>query len=262
MAVIYEVVAPRGLGDAIYQRAVVEHILSRGDEVKVWTYWRDLFEDLPVKLATKQEIDDLQNKKDLPDHNNLHAVSACMHCRVPYIMGLDKFTLACLQAGIEEPIELRISWKVRKPDLLRMIQEKADGRPIMVYQSLRKGRTPDDHVMRPKLEAYRAFINDHADHFRVKLGHHFYVDRTTDLPCELDLTDATMSPTWALDIIYISNLVFGENCYTPIAAQAMNRPFVLMMAREATRSNRPKVRGVLPHRMIQKPHLGKVVFDE
>lgn len=254
-------VAPKGLGDAIYLRAVAEHLLSQGKQLKLWTRWRDIFSDLPVDIATDKEMADLENKKDKPEHHKLNAVTACLHCRVPYIMGLDKFTLACLQAGIEEPIELKINWHTADYNLISTIKEKANGKPIMVYQPLRKGRTPDDEVMRPKQEAFTAFINSKTDYFKIKLGHFDYLNDSRNLACDLNFIDKT-TPAEALDIVSIADLVVGENCYLPIVAQAMDRKFVLMMARAAAQSERPKVHGVLPHRMVQKPHLGKVIWDE
>jgi hypothetical protein len=256
---VYALNAPRGLGDAIYLRAVALHLLAMGKAVKVFTRWPDVFSGMDVEFGSMAEVTALEGQKFRAPSTQVRNVMACLHCQVPYIAALDKFALACLQAGIEDEIELRIDWQVRNDDLVNRIRDAAGVRPIVVFQPLRKAHNEADEVLRPKAGAFAKYVGA-VEGFKVKVGS---AEFTTDdgLSCDLDLYGQT-SVTDVLDVVSCADLCVAENCFLPVAAQAMNRRFVLVMARRALASNLNKVRGITPERMMQKPHLGCVVFDE
>lgn len=256
-----ELNAPKGLGDAIYLRAVALHFLGRGEHLKIWTRWREVFTGLGVEFADADAVDTLIAKREREPRHDLRNVTACLHCRVPYIMARDKFALACLQAGIEDEIELRMCWSVSNASLVSAVRSKADGRPILIYQPPRHANNAPERVLQPHRAAVFKFLESRGDYLRVKIGHPEFTVDGPDLPCDLDLYGKTSVPE-AFDLISDADLVFGENCFLPVAAQAMDRSFVLMMSRRALTSNLNKVRGITPERMVQKPHLGRVIFDE
>lgn len=255
-----ELNAPKGLGDAIYLRAVALHLLDRGEKVRVWTRWREVFLGLNVAFAEAEDVETLIGKREREPRHDLRNVTACLHCRVPYIMARDKFALACLQAGIEEEIELRMGWEVRNPSIVKHVTMY--GKPILVYQPPRKISNDAEAQAQPHRAAFVRFLEGaKRDFIRVKVGHPDFTVDGDDLPVDLDLYGRT-SVADVFDLVSASDLVFGENCFLPVAAQAMDRKFVLMMSRRALSSNLNKVRGITPERMIQKLHLGRVLFDE
>lgn len=172
--------APKGLGDAIYVRAVALHLLRCGEQVKVYTRWPEVFADLGIEVDTLSHIDIRAPEVDVRN------VTACLHCQVPAILSLDKFTLACLQAGISEPVELRLDWTVKDTCLLADIRNRAGSRPIMLYQPLRKSKNTAQELMSPRAAPFREYLVGARNVFRVKIGHPDFT-RDDDLPCELDL---------------------------------------------------------------------------
>lgn len=86
-----------GLGDAIYVQAVARHLVMRGERLKVCTAWPDVFRPLGDMVTfapfTRQGIDILA------------------HYSIRKPQQTTQFQDVCLQAGIQEPVELRLDWK-------------------------------------------------------------------------------------------------------------------------------------------------------
>lgn len=249
---LIEINAPRGLGDAIYLRAVVLHLIGKGEKVKVYTLWPDVFRDLPIEVGDVNAI---------PDFDNLHHVTACLYCQAPAIQLLDKFTLACLQAGIAEPVEFKIDWRCRNTKLVDDVRSRAGGRPIMVYQPLKKAKNALQKMARPDAGPVHRFVANSADHFRVKVGHPAFTDDSPELGCELDLY-GKLSVGDVFDVVSGCDTVFGESCFVPVLAEAMDKPLVCMFARRAMESKNKALRGASPARLFKKPHLVRAVYDD
>lgn len=243
--------APKGLGDAIYLRALALHCLNAGERVEVCTRWPEVFAGLPVKIRSADRFD---------DYDALSHMVACLHCQVPHIRKIDKFRLACLQAGIAEPVELKLNWAVRNRPLVETITEKAAGKPILLFQPLKLAHNEEQKLMQPNAAAYSGFINSKAEFFRVKVGDAACVEKS-QLDCDLDLIGkASISDVF--DIATATDVIFGEMSYLPILAQAMDRKFTAMFSRRGIDSKNKRASGVTPERLIQKPHLATVLFDE
>lgn len=246
--------APTGLGDAIYVRAIVLHLLAKGERVTVLSRWPAVFSDLPVTVNSERQMDVRAPESDV------RHVTACLHCQIPAIMALDKFSLACLQAGIVEPVALKMDWKPRNPVLLSRIAADAAGRDIVLYQPLRRAGNLAEQTLRPMADAYRGLIAERQGSFRIRVGHPNFTE-DVDMPCELDLI-GRIAVEDALDIATVADEIIGENCYLPVVAQALGKPFVCMFSKRGLSSPFNKVRGVTPERSFHPPHLGRAVFDE
>jgi hypothetical protein len=247
--------APKGLGDAIYMRAIALHLLDRKKDVKVLTWWPDVFFDLPIKITSAN---------DYTNDDDLHHAMACLHCRVPAIRALDRFKLTCFQAQILEPVELRLGWKVRNQKLVDEIKQCADGRQIMLYQPRKMSKDGDQELTRPERAQFNTFVNrQRKGFFRVKTGHPHYVQDDTDLGCELDLFGKT-SVTDIFDIAAVSDMIFGEaSCFLPNLAESLDKPFTCMYARRGLAAvSRKRVWGIRPEFMIHKKHLATVIYDD
>lgn len=250
---MFELNAPKGLGDAIYLRAVVLHLLALGERVKVYTPWPDVFVGLPIEIAPPAA----SGSSDW----NLHSVTACLHCEVPLIRAMDKFTLACAQAGIAERIELKINWVTRNTGLVEDIKRRAAGRRVMIYQTVKRARNPVQEMWQPHRAAFNRFVAGQKDCFRVKLGHPDFTVTDESAECEIDLA-GKVSVTDVFDIASAAALIFGEDCFLPVLAQAMDRPFVCMFSSRGLNSNQRKIFCLTPERAFNKPHLGTAIFDE
>lgn len=241
--------ASKGLGDAIYLRAVVLHLLDRGEDLTVFTGWPDVFSDLPVTVKAYS---------DATGDEDWHHAKPCLHCRI--ITDMDSFAMACRQAGIEEPVELRADWKVRNKELIYRIRREAGGRRIFVYQPLKKTTNENQSLARPEWGAFRKVLEKNEDHFRIRLGHPSHLDDSA-APCELDLF-GKISVTDAFDIVSIADVVFGEPCYLFILAQAMNKPSISIFSGRGADSGRHRIVNFSPERLFNKRHLTSAMYDD
>jgi hypothetical protein len=248
-----KVTAPKGLGDAIYLRAIVLHLLASGLTVQVFTFWPLVFKGLPVTVTRADEITHLDDVR--------HAM-ACYHCRNPAVMAMDQFTRLCLQAGLGRTVDLRLDWTVSNHALVEAVKTEAAGRPILLYQPEKVSGNPDEKLLRPRRSTFARYIADRDDCFRVKIGHPRFTI-PTDLPCEMDLYGKT-SIRDVFDIAAVSDRIFGEAaCYLPILAQAMDKPFTAMFSRRGMAAqHRKRVWAIRPELIFHKQHLATAVFDD
>lgn len=240
----------RGLGDALYVRAVALHLLDKREQVTVFTRWPDVFSGLPVTL---QPLTAYTGREDL------HHVVSCLHCRLGAVKMLDKFTLACLQAGLDEPIPLRMDWKPLNNALLESIRAKAAGRPIFLYQPPKISGSDEQRDQEPSEGDFCRVVDENAGRFRIKVGHAKYVREYGG--SELDLF-GKLSVTDALDVCTIADLFFSTPSYLGIMAEALDRPHVCMFTRRAQVSPWVRTRSLTPLRFFHKPHLGTAIYDE
>lgn len=239
--------ASSGLGDAIHLRAAVLHLLDRGDRVMIFNRYAQVFADLPIKIRSVAAGDKCKV---------LRHFAYKLQRPSPTV---DNFTAACQRAGIEWPVTLAMRWTVKNEELVDRIMGLATGRKILIFQSPKKPDNEQQELLRPGIEAYNAFVADHHEHFRIRLGHSRFVEDYQE-PCELDLLDKT-SITEAFDIGTVGDLFFGESCYIPMMGEAMDKRFAIMFTRRALTAN-DRVANFTPERLFHKKHLGLAVYDE
>lgn len=247
-----ELNASKGLGDAIHMRAIALHLLRRGEQVTVFTGWAEVFGDLPVivkPLSARTGDEDLRHAKP------------CLHCRIEAVTHLDAFAMACLQAGIEEPVDLLMDWRIRNINLVQRVRQEADGRPVLLFQPLKKASNVNQALARPHREAFAAFVAGRADHFRVKIGRPQDLQPDGHPPCDLDLTGKTSVPD-VFDLGMACDAAFGESCFVLVMAEAMSKPFTWMFSRRGIESGRTHVQNIRPGRVFHKRHLATAVYDE
>lgn len=243
--------SPKGLGDAIHLRAIVLHLLERGEEIEVYTGWPEVFTGLPVVLRTHEQI---------ADHDQIRHAMACLHCCIPEIMGMSLFQNACRQAGIVEPVALRMDWKVKDGKRIRRIKARAAGKPILLYQPVKKANNAQQAELRPDRDAYRAYLQGMKGYFRIKVGNAAFTIDDPRLPVDLDLFNKT-TVSEVFDIATIADCFFSEDSYIQVIAQAMNKPVTWMFARKGESSAFSRSRNARPSRMIHRTDLVTVVYD-
>lgn len=238
------IAGPKGLGDAIYIRAIALHLIDAGKEVAVSTHWPDVFSGIPVAV------------KPLSDA----AVQVGFSLRHPLddgiyseFAGMNQFDIWCRRAGIAEPVRFDLRWEVRNCDLAERIRRKAAGRKVLVYQP-RKRR----NELGPDHKAFYAWVRDRSDCYRVRVGHPVYVEAAVS-DCEMDLVGQT-GVTDLLDVAAAADLFFGDLCYLGIIADALAKPSVCMFSREGMA--RPEWRHLTAQRLFKNPQLVTVVYDE
>lgn len=245
-----ELNASKGLGDALYLRAAVLHLLDRGEEVTVYTTWPDAFSDLSVTIKSRQQLLDKPVEGLRSMHKSLRQT----------LSGMDHFQACCLRAEIKEPVELEMRWTVKRPELVEDIKRKAAGKQILLYQSRRVQNNEYQRLMAPRRAAFNRYVEKATGYYRIKLGKSSSIECDTSAPCELDLFDKA-SIHDAFDIATAADMFFGQDCFLTILAQALNKPFACMFARAALESE-TWISNYTPERMIHKKHLCTVLYDD
>lgn len=249
-----ELVAPKGLGDAIYLRAIVFHVLGNlHGEVTVYTPWPQVFADLRVTVRGMAEIDQATDLRPVAySRKSTDTVER---------NSLDQFRRACLKAGFTDTISLRMFWRVRNTALLDNIRKQAKGRRIFIYQPVKASDNPNQELLRPDVATFNAFVDKYKGCFRIKLGDPGFLPAAArDAPCDLDLVGKT-SVQDVFDIASIADVIFCEPCYLVVLAEAMDKPFTCMFAKRGLASEVGSVSDVNPQRIFNKPHLATAVYD-
>lgn len=218
--------------------------------VRVFTFWPDAFCGLAVKITVADQY---------TENDDLHHAKACLHCRVPAILAMSQFENACHQAGVLGA-NLTLGWEIANAALVEKVMTAAAGRKILLFQPPKIPKHGEHAQLEPNGKAFRRMVEDHADYFRVMVGHPRFVHNSA-LPCELDLFGQT-TVTDLFDLATICDRSVSEAaCYLPILAQAANKPFTCMFASRGFRSLEKRVSGITPN-IFHKKSLATVVFDE
>lgn len=244
---MFVVMAAKGLGDAIHMRALVRHVMAR-EPVTVFTGWPDVFADLPISVKPL---------KARTGEEDIRHCNSCLHCRLPETRITSLFEMACRQAGVSEPVELRIDWRVMNRGLVDTIRIEAGSRKVLVYQPPKIVRTARE--LRPKTEAFLGYLERQAGCYRVKVGHAGAVQEMPEAPAELDLFGKT-SVTDLLDIGSAADAFFSEPSYLPILAEAMGKPYACLFTHRAAQAGDSRVRNLTPERLFHTA-LGTAIYD-
>ena len=245
-------VSPKGLGDAIYLRAIVLHHL--GQPQTVFTMWEDVFSNMrDVKVMPLSDV-------ALEHDYNLRYAFYCLHCNMPELKNLSQFEMMCRQGGITESVELKIDWGVRNEALVKSVRDAAAGRPIMLVQVPKRPGNIEQKLIRPNTAAFVSAVRERDRFFRVIVGNRHFCDDIEECPRELDLLDKT-SVTDILDLATAADTFLSDPCYLVVLAQAIGKPFECMFSADGLRSNYPKISGVTPERLFHRGSKGKALYD-
>lgn len=239
--------SPKGLGDALYLRAIALHMLERGQSPVIHTLWPDAFSDLPITVKPISE-----------EERSIQGAFYCLHCRIPEPRAMDQFEMCCAQAGLVDPVDFKMGWKVRDTPLTREI--KRIGKPILVYQPPKHAKNEEQELVSPRREAFNAFLDD-SKYFRVRIGSPKHVDAKCDAPFDLDLVGKT-SIHDAFDIGALGDVFFGEPSFLLVMAEAMDKPVTCMFTRRAQNSGHWRACNATAERIFHKRHLITTVYDE
>lgn len=242
-------VAPKGLGDAVYLRAIVLHLIGRGEKVAVSTEWPQALDGLGVEFRSRADVDSTYR----PAGFSLHHKLAGLH---EGYAGLDQFEICCRRAGLdEEPVTLQIQWAVKNKWLCKKVRSDAAGRPILIYQPRKRQGQSD---LTPKLEAFDEWLDAHKEFYRVRVGNKSFINADESRDCDLNLVGATLVSD-VFDLATVADLFFSEPSYLGMLAEAIDKPSVWMLSRDTV--NQDDWNHLTPQRMFHKPHLSRAVYD-
>lgn len=224
----------RGLGDALYVRAVAEKLKQKGP-VTALTDYADVFIGSGIKVAPFQR-------------NGAGIVAHYVHSRANE--DTTQWQDVCRSAGINA--ELRFSWKVQNAGLVRSVREKARGRAVVLVHG---GREPMDRkdgfglALMPKQEAFDAVLRSMRGCFLVQIGK---AEQIYPLACDLDLNGQT-TVSDVLDLAWDCDAVITQ-CGFPIPlAECFDKPLLAVWGAAHKTSNHVFIRQTTPQKVLSSP---------
>lgn len=226
-----------GLGDAIYQRPVIEHLISRGHAVQAMNNWPEVFlgtgaEVLPFSRENIQVLAHYVTGKQRTDTNQWQDI--------------------CASAGVDD-LPFRSTWAVRNAALVEEVRRHAESRPIVLVHG---GRIPMDRTdgfgaeLLPQQRAFDAILSHLPACYRVAVGK---VGQVYPLDCDLDLNGKT-SVSDLMDLGATCAGVVGQCSLAIPLAEIFDKPLLVAWSSRGMEYGRhPYIRAITPEKVLSKP---------
>lgn len=230
--------AGMGLGDSLYLQSVVRHLILQGHRVEACSKWPDVFRPLGdrVKVSPFRR-----------DH-----IDRLAHYAQRKAQPTDQFRDCCIQAGILEPVELRLDWQ-RTGSLAGEVIAAAGGRPLVLVQlprfpmDRRDGYgielLPDCRVIQRAID----LIGRRA--FTVQVGSGAPLYRFGGL--DLDLAGGTTVAD-LLDLASAAAGFLGYVSYFVPLAESFSRPAMFVWSRRGLQSKTDYIRTITPQKILHR----------
>lgn len=237
----------RGLGDSVYLQSVVRHLIeTTGKRYEVCSDWPDVFlplgDSVSVVPFTRQDV------KILAHYASRKGKSTT------------QFEDCCWNAGIREPVELRLDWTIQT-DLGRRLADS--GKRIIAVQLPRNpmGRTDGfGKEVLPDCRVIQKIINElsgQATIVQVGAGDPLYQFGGIDM----DLANRTTVKE-LIDVLYLSGGILGYCSFILAFAESFRKSAVMVWSRAGLNSKDLYIRQIAPEKIIQHPEQTKYVIDD
>lgn len=235
----------RGLGDSIYLRPVVEHLIARGDEVTALTDYPDVF------AGTGAATEPFTRERC-----NLLAHYSSRKSRV----GSTQWEDVCDCAGVGR-LPFRTDWKVRNHTLVERVRTLADGRPLLLVHGGRAPMGRDDGFgkeLLPRKEAFGEVLDALGDCFLVQIGQ---AEQIYPLRCDLSLNGHT-TITDLMDLGVACDGAVGQCSYVVPLAEIFDKPLLAVWAARGMQAPaHPYIRQITPTKVLSGAKSTHVVDD-
>ncbi len=240
--------AGSGFGDSIYLQSVVRHLVAKGENLIVRSDYPDLFESLNVPV--------IKFGKGGP-------VIAAHYSLRKNIETTDQFQDCCIAAGIKDPVEMKLDWKVRQPDILsrHRIRRKSEYTTLAVMLPRAPMARKDGfgEELKPEYSILDGLLNKNSQSIvSVLIGagkplyNYFSID--------LDFSNKTTIP----DLLDIASRVDGFVGYCSFMiplAESLNKPFFALWSSRGLKSKTQYIRSITPEKIIHRKDLGHYAID-
>ena len=236
----------RGIGDSLYLRPIVDHLVSTGERVTALSDYPDIF------IGSGATVEPFSRKPYAA--NRVANYTHRMH---------DQTTTQwqdILRSAQIPDIPLRFSWSIKNVALIAGLKAKAAGRPIIVVHGGREPMARNDKYGRdlmPTRESFEAAIAALDDCFTVRIGNapHLY-----DLLVSLDLQGST-TVSDLLDIAWACDGVIAQCSFAIPLAECFAKPLLAIWAARGLRSATAYIRTVSPAKVLTVPKSLFVIDD-
>jgi len=236
-----------GLGDSLYLQSVVGYFVGKGYRVEVCSAWPDVF----LPLAGKVVVSPFRRRRidRLAHYTSRKSIS-----------GTTQFQDCCINAGISEPVALRLNWKVRNLGLVDLLRRA--GRPIILVQLPRAPMGRSDGFGAEVLPDCRAIqcaidtIGGRALVVQIGCGEPLY--RFTGV--DVDLANRT-SVSDVIDLAASAHGLLGYCSFIVPLAESLGKPALLVWSRRGLNSEHDFVRAITPRKVLHLASSRFVIDD-
>jgi hypothetical protein len=226
----------RGLGDSIYLRAVVDHLVGAAHRVCALSDYPGIFagSGASVEPFTREGSMRIAHySESMPDQS------------------VTQWASILRRAGLPADVPLRIKWTVQNPALVERIRAQAAGRPLILVHG---GRVPMERTdgygadLIPRREAFDCALGALGDCYRVRIGKapHLY-----PLQVDADMNGST-SVADLLDLASVCDGVVAQCSFAVPLAEAFDRPLLAIWAAAGMKSTTTYLRGITPAKVLSK----------
>jgi len=232
-----------GLGDAIYVQAIARHLVRKGERLQVCSAWPDVFRPLGDSVEV---VPFRRGGVDILAHYSL---------RKP-IDGTTQFQDCCIQAGITEPVELRLDWQPSSVPIMR------NGLPVVCVQLPRAPMNRRDGFgseLLPDCRVIQTLIDELSGRALIVLiGSGKPLFKFTGI--DVDLSNSTTVPE-LFDMAHMADAFIGYPSFIIPLAEALDKPSLLVWSSRGLRAPQKYVRQITPRKVLHKPSSHHVVDD-
>lgn len=223
----------RGLGDSIYVRPIVEHLLDSGQRrVIVCSDYPSIFAGLECSVEPHR-----RDGVDVLAH----------YTRGKSNPRTTQWEDICASAGIFVP--LKITWQRRHAALIEELRGMARGRPLVLVHGGRTHRWSQGHLL-PAKRAFDAVLGELKDCFTVRVGG---TDAVYPLETSVDLSGRT-SVADLIDLGRECDGIVGQCSFAVPLAEVFDKPAMFVWASSGLAPQRHAyLRQITPRKILSKP---------
>lgn len=226
-----------GLGDAIYLRPIVEHLLIKGRPIEVISDYPQVFEDLPV--ATHR-------------YDKSRANTIAHYGGGKYRKTTTQFEDMLIAVGIQDKLPFATTRQIKNTFLVECVLEEAAGRRVVLIHGGRipMGASQQSISMEllPKREAFVAATEKADNCMLVRIGKD---DEVYSVPCDLDLYRQT-SVSDLLDLAQVCDGVIGQVSFALPLAEIFGKPFLGVWAQAGLQSKNKFISAITPQKVCSR----------
>jgi len=235
----------RGLGDSIYLRAIVDHLVGTGDRVTALSDYPDVFAGSGAKIEA---------------FTREGTVRVAHYTESMGDQSLTQWVAMLRRAGFGPHVPLLIKWQVQNAALVERVRAQAAGRPLILVHG---GRVPMERTdgygadLIPRREAFDCALAalDHCYRVRIGRAPHLY-----PLAVDADLNGST-SVADLLDLGSVCAGIVAQCSFAVPLAEVFDRPLLAIWAAAGLKSPTTYLRGITPRKVLTKA-TSRFVLDD
>lgn len=235
--------AGRGLGDSLYLQGVVRHFVEKGERLEVCSDWPDIFRHYgdKVQVVPFRRIN----------------VNLCAHYSLRKQQPTNQWQDCCIQAGINESIDLRLDW-TPGPSLL-----PPRSKPVLCVALPRQPMGRADGFGRellPDCRVIQRCIDQLRERYlivQIGAGEPLYRFRNIDVDLANQTTVAQL-----IDVASEADAFLGYCSWLVPLAEGFNKPALFVWSRKGLNARHPYVRQITPRKILSCSTSRFVIDDQ